>query len=108
MGFFRHFCIKCLKSRKKIEFSKIRFLTIFCIPLGYLNPKNWVSWAKTGGLDRKNVFFENLILGQIPIQNHEKRTKLTRANEHISTTVLSWNKNEPILKTRDVGLLHII
>lgn len=32
----------------------------------------------------KNVFYENLILGQIPIQNHEKQTKPPLAPTTIS------------------------
>ena len=38
-----------------MKILKICFLPIFCIHLGYLYSKNWVSWVKTGRLVTKRV-----------------------------------------------------
>ena len=69
--------------------------------LGFMG-QNWETSYK------KRVFWKSDFRLNSYTKPRKMRKTTTRAKNHISTTVESWNKNEPILKTRDVGLLHII
>ena len=69
--------------------------------LGFMG-QNWETSYK------KRVFWKSDFRLNSYTKPRKMRKTITRAKNRISTTVKSWNKNEPILKTRDVGLLHII